>query len=109
MNITLPDSLKPLLDQKAAQAGFSSIDEYALEILRAEVQPDAEVDDWLRDALADGGDPASVTQEALEKRKQEIDALLVEGLESGTPVPMSRGDWRAIRERVERRLGKPLT
>jgi hypothetical protein len=111
MNISIPESFHPLLKQKATQAGYNSIEEYALQILLVGLGADSgdDNDAWLREALADCDEPALVTQEALAKRKQEINALLIEGLESGPVRPMTPKDWQAIRKRVETRLGQPLS
>ena len=41
-----------------------------------------------------------------QKRLQEIEALLIEGLDSGPATPMTPEDWSALRQRVEGRLAK---
>src|SRR4051794_3950866 len=105
MNISIPDTFQPVLQQKAIQAGFASAEEFAVQILLAELDSgaDAEFDAWVREALAGDGVPADVPQAAVEKRKREIEALLIEGLESGPSVPMTAEDWADIRREVHER------
>ena len=112
MNINLPDPLHAAAKRMAAKVGFQSAEEYVSELIRRDLEgktPPRDPDAYLREALASGGDPLAVTQESLARRKKEIDALLLEGVESGTAMPMKSGDWQAIRERIELRLGKPLS
>jgi len=56
--------------------------------------------------MTGSGDPAEVTEEAVRHRKQEIEALLMEGLQSGPATPMTSPLWGALRQRVRERLGK---
>lgn len=62
MNIALPESMKVLVQEQVAEGGFSSVSEYVRELIRAD-----------------------------QKRKAEerIDALLLEGQDSGQPIPVT--------------------
>jgi len=105
MNISLPDPLQTAAEYLAAKAGFKSTTEYLAELIRRdlEVQQQNDPDFHLRRALTEGGDPASVTPDALLKRKSEIEALLIEGLDSGPATPMRDADWQDIRREVKER------
>lgn len=77
MNISLPDDLKAFVEDEAARKGFGTVSEYVRAIIR-DVQERQAERDWL-------------------------DALLVEGLDSGPATPLSKKDWEHIR-----REGKKL-
>jgi len=76
MTITLPESTKEFAEAQARHEGFASVDAYLDAVLR-EVQ--------LREA------------------RRKLEAKLIEGIESGPAVPMTREDWESIkREALER-------
>ena len=80
MNISLPDALKAFVDGQIAKGGYSSASEYIRELIRhAEKQ---------------------AAQERLE-------AALLEGLESGEPLPVTPEFWKERRKELEKRLNKP--
>jgi hypothetical protein len=63
-------------------------------------------DYYLRLALAKDGNPAMVSPELLATRKNEIEALLIAGLDSGPAEPMTAADWQEIRKEVRERRGR---
>src|SRR4051812_20582652 len=77
MNISLPESMKAFIEEQAAKAGFGTVSEYMRSIIR-EVQE-------------------------RQSRRERVDALLLEGLDSGPATPMTRADWEGIRHEVHRR------
>jgi Arc/MetJ-type ribon-helix-helix transcriptional regulator len=105
MNISLPDPLHAVAEDLAARAGFKTTDEYIADLVRRDLeqQQQKDPDYYLRRAMAEGGDPATVTPEALAKRKREIEALLIEGLNSGPAVPLTPDLWQAIRREAQER------
>ncbi len=76
MNISLPDPMKQFVEEQAQKEGFGTVSEYLRSIIR-EVQK--------------------------RKAKQELEAKLHEGLESGPATPMTTEDWDYIRREVRRR------
>ncbi len=70
MNISLPDQLKDFVENQVGSGKYSSVSEYVRDLIR---------DDEKRKA-----------QEGLE-------ALLMEGLQSGEATEMTRQDWADIR------------
>lgn len=42
--------------------------------------------------------------ERAHKGKEKLEALLIEGLDSGDPIPLDADEWSSIREDVARRL-----
>ena len=70
MNISLPDQLKDFVENQVGSGKYSSVSEYVRDLIR---------DDEKRKA-----------QEGLE-------ALLMEGLQSGKATEMTRQDWADIR------------
>jgi antitoxin ParD1/3/4 len=70
MNISLPDQLKEFVDNQVVAGRYTSVSEY--------------IGDLIRD------DEKRKTQDRLE-------ALLMEGVQSGEPTEMTRQDWDDIR------------
>ena len=70
MNISLPEPLKQSMDEQVTEGGYSSVSEYARELIRAD-----------------------------EKRKAEeqLETLLLEGLQ-GEEAAFTREDWHAVRQ-----------
>jgi antitoxin ParD1/3/4 len=83
ITIDLPESLKVFVEERAARDGYDS--------------PDAFIRSLIREAQKGAGE-------------DEVEAKLLEALESGPATPMTRADWDTIRDEVhmryERRQGK---
>ena len=82
MNISLPEPLKEFVDGQIASGRYSSASEYVRELIRAD-----------------------------QKRKAEdrIDALLLEGLDSGEPIPVTKNYWEEKKRKLTERLGKAIS
>ena len=70
MNISLPDQLKEFVDVQVGSGRYSSVSEYVRDLIR---------DDEKR------------------KAQERLEALLMEGIQSGEPTDMTRQDWSDIR------------
>jgi antitoxin ParD1/3/4 len=70
MTISIPETTREFVEAQAKQEGFASVDEYLASVLH---------------------------QVQLREAKRKLDAKLIEGLESGPPVPVTKEDWDAIR------------
>jgi antitoxin ParD1/3/4 len=82
MNIALPESMKQFVQERVSGGGYSSVSEYIRELIRA--------------------DQKRMAQER-------IDALLLEGLDSGQPIPVTQEYWEEKKRRLAERLGKTLS
>ena len=82
MNIALPESMKQFVQERVSGGGYSSVSEYIRELIRA--------------------DQKRMAQER-------IDALLLEGLDSGQPIPVTQEYWEEKTRRLAERLGKTLS
>jgi hypothetical protein len=104
-NISLPEFLLATAETIASQAGFKTVEAYLTELVRRDLEQryHGDPDFLLRQALAENGNSAAVTEEIISRRKQEIEALLLHGLDSGPAVPMTDDDWQEIRLEVHRR------
>ena len=69
-NISLPDQLKEFVDEQVGSGRYSSVSEYVRELIR---------DDEKRRA------------------QERLEALLVEGIQSGEATEMTSQDWSEIR------------
>ena len=81
MNIALPDSMKHFVQDRVSEGGYSSVSEYVRELIRADQRRKAE---------------------------ERIDALLLEGLDSGPPIPVTPEYWEEKKRKLTERLGKAL-
>ncbi len=81
MNIALPESMKEFVQERVSQGGYSSVSEYVRDLIRAD-----------------------------QKRKAEerIDAFLLEGLDSGAPIPVTPEYWEEKKRRLTERVGKTI-
>ncbi len=103
--IAFPEPLLAVAEQHAAQEGFKSTDEYIVELVRRGLEQH-EADYYFRQAMAGDGNPSSITSASLAERKSEIEALLIEGLNSGPATEMTSENWAALRQRVDAKLAK---
>jgi antitoxin ParD1/3/4 len=77
MNISLPDQLKEFVDDQVGSGRYSSVSEYVRDLIR---------DDEKR------------------KAQEKLEAMLMEGLQSGEPTQMTRQDWADIRKEALKQL-----
>lgn len=77
MNISLPDDMKAFIEAEAARQGFGTISEYMRAVIRE-------------------------TQVKAARRKQ-VDALLLEGLDSGPATLFTAEDWDSIHRTLAER------
>ena len=82
MNIALPGSMKHYVQERVSEGGYSSASEYVRELIRAD-----------------------------QKRRADdrIDALLLEGLESGEPIPVTKEYWEEKKRKLTERLSKVIS
>ncbi|HEV3436786.1 MAG TPA: hypothetical protein VG122_05465 [Gemmata sp.] len=92
MTITLPDEMKDELEKKAQAAGFASVDQYVFHTLRARTDEDAED---IRDIPVPG--------ELEIKSQEDLEAKIMEGLNSGPPIRVTPEFWTNLRRRAEER------
>lgn len=104
MTITLPDDMREELEQEAKTAGFATVDEYILVMyLRAKHSWGPNGEDLLGDfeyGLADGTD----SPERVAARRERLNQLIQEGLDSGPAVEATPEFWADMRRRLEERL-----
>jgi antitoxin ParD1/3/4 len=79
MNIALPESMKHFVQERVNAGGYSSVSEYVRELIRAD------------------------QKRTIEER---IDTLLLEGLDSGRPIPVTPQYWEEKKRRLTERLSK---
>jgi antitoxin ParD1/3/4 len=79
MNISLPASMRAFVEDQVAVGGYSTASEYVRELIRQ-------------------------AQKTVEK--QRLEALLIEGLRSGSPVPVSEDMFDELRARISKKPRK---
>ena len=77
MNISLPDQLKEFVDGQVGSGRYSSVSEYVRDLIR---------DDEKR------------------KAQDKLEALLMEGIQSGEPAEMTQQDWADIRREAAKQF-----
>jgi antitoxin ParD1/3/4 len=81
MNIALPESMKTFVQERVTEGGYSSVSEYVRDLIRADLKRRAE---------------------------ERIDAILLEGLDSGRPIPVTPEYWEEKKRKLTERLGKAI-
>lgn len=71
--------MRAYVEEQVANGGYSTLSEYFRELVR---------------------------QDQKRKAQERLEALLVEGLESGTATPITDRDWEDIRQTVRERVAK---
>lgn len=83
MNISLTDTMREYVEERVAKAGYGTVSEYFRELIRADQKRQAE---------------------------DRLEALLLEGLKSGTATPLTKQDIeeakRVVKERIKARQKK---
>jgi len=79
MNISLPDSMKAFVEEEVQARGFNTTSEYFRALVR-------EAQD--------------------RKARKHLEALLLEGLNSGEATPITEEDWEDIRREIRERSAK---
>ena len=77
VTISLPESLKQFVDAQVASKGYGNVSEYFRSLLREAQQKEADA---------------------------RLEALLLEGLASGDPIPIDDKFWSHLRAEAERRV-----
>jgi antitoxin ParD1/3/4 len=77
MNISLPDSMRSFIEEKIAQEGYSTASEYIRQLVR---------------------------EDQKRSSQQRLEALLLEGLDSGLPIKATeewwKCKWTALQEKL---------
>ena len=79
MNISLPESMKKYVDQQVETGGYGSVSEYVRELVRRDQK---------------------------ERAQTKLETLLLEGLESGEPIPVTPEYWQKLRRDITARRAK---
>jgi hypothetical protein len=90
MTITLPDEMKDELEHKAREAGFMTVEQFVLHTLQ----------NHTRKVMEDlNGMP--VPGELLVKDRDDLEAKILEGINSGPPIRVTPEFWNTLRRRAE--------
>jgi antitoxin ParD1/3/4 len=79
LNISLPDDLRAFIDEEIAKGGYSTASEYIRHLIR---------------------------QARKQAEQERLEALLLEGLESGEPIEVNDDWWEEKRAQLMRKLRK---
>lgn len=79
MNIALPESMKQFVQEQVSEGGYSSVSEYMRDLIR------------------------NAQKRKLEER---IDVLLLDGLGSGEPIPVTPEYWEEKKRKLAERLSR---
>jgi antitoxin ParD1/3/4 len=76
--ITLPDELQTVVDAEVREHGFANAAEYLGTLVR---------------------------QDQKRRAKEQLEALVIEGIDSGEPIEMTARSWRDLRLELHRQAG----
>jgi antitoxin ParD1/3/4 len=76
LNVSLPSTMKKYVQERVATGGYGNLSEYVRELIRTEQR---------------------------QRARSELEALLLEGINSGPATEMTAEDWEKLRERVRQR------
>jgi antitoxin ParD1/3/4 len=79
VNISLPEALKAYVDEQVAKGSYGTVSEFFRDLIR---------------------------QDQKRRAKEDLEARLLEGLESGASTPMSNQDWEQIRLAVQGKIAQ---
>ena len=79
LHVSLSDEMRSFVDEQVRGGSYHNHSEYVRDLIRHDQESRA---------------------------RRQVDALLLEGLESGRPVPLTPKDWRVIREVVRARVAR---
>lgn len=91
MQTNLPDDAVPLIQQKSSRGWFSRSDR----CLRGPFIATDQVKDY--------GAPSELS--FVGKGRDDVEAMITAGLESGDATPMTDADWKHLHDRIEQRGG----
>ena len=77
----MPNEMRRFVDERTAGEGFSTPTEYVRSLIREDQKRAAQ---------------------------EQVDALLLEGLNSGKAAPLTKDDWAAIRRTAKQRLKRKV-
>ena len=95
--ISLPDPLHDAAEAVASRTGFASAAEYIADLVRRGIEQDRRDSELYDKQFGEAPDSRIRT-------KQDIERLLLEGLNSGPAIEMTAEDWAELHRRVETRL-----
>lgn len=96
MTITLPDEMREELEARAKAGGFPNLDAYVASVL-------TEVGDDGTDAGFELPEPPPGASYVVNSR-EELEAKLLQSLDSGPPIPVTPQFWADLRKEVEERV-----
>ena len=76
LHISLSDEMRTFVDEQVRGGAYHNHSEYVRDLIRHDQE---------------------------RKAREQVDALLLEGLNSGQPAPLTADDWQQIREQVRAR------
>ena len=79
MNVSLPETLKDYVQERVAEGTFSNPSDYVRALIREDMK---------------------------RREEEKLDALLMEGINSGPAEPMTAKDWADIRADLEEHIAK---
>lgn len=82
MNISLPDNLKRYVEERVSEDGYGNTSEYIRELIRKD------------------------REERRARAQERLEALLLEGIASGSAEPMGPDEWDSIRREIRERVSK---
>ncbi len=79
LNVSLPKAMKEYVQERVKTGGYGNTSEYVRDLIRGEQK---------------------------QRAKEELEALIMEGINSGPSTPMTKADWQRLRDRLNEKAQK---
>lgn len=79
LNISLPKAMKEYVQERVSTGGYGNTSEYVRDLIRGEQK---------------------------QRAKEELEALIIEGINSGPSTPMTKADWQRLHDRLNKKAQK---
>ena len=79
MNISVPPAVREWIADRVSEGGYGSASEYVRELVRADRERHA---------------------------REHLERKLLEGIESGPAAPLTKDDWKDLRDELTRRIAR---
>ncbi len=76
LNVSMPKAMKEYVQERVKTGGYGNTSEYVRELIRSEQK---------------------------QRAKEELETLILEGIQSGPSTEMTTADWKKLRDEVKQR------
>jgi len=108
----MPDDMREFVDRRTRDGGYSTPTEYVRSLIRSDRQQaqrsqfEPLIQKWFAQGQLSAEEEASLPPGMLDRARQSLEKLLIQGINSGVAVEGSSEFWQERRSELQRRLKK---